>query len=86
VSGQPNLLVAPDQTKPPTNAGDWFFLAIDPEAEQPASLPVGKVVDVTGMFDHPAALDCQVAGMDEPLKPSSDCRFDFAVTRLAVAS
>jgi hypothetical protein len=86
VGGQANLLVTPDQTKAPTNPGDWFFLAIDPEAEQPATLPVGKVVDVTGMFDHPAALDCQVAGMDEPLKPSSDCRFDFAVTRLALAS
>jgi hypothetical protein len=47
---------------------------------------VGKVVDVTGMFDHPAALDCQVAGLDAPLAPSSDCRFTFAVTRLALAS
>jgi hypothetical protein len=86
LGGDLHLLVEPTQTRAPKNPDDWVPLLIDPEAEQPATLPVGKVVDVTGMFDHPAALDCQVAGLDEPLKPSSDCRFDFAVTRLALAS
>ena len=82
---QPSLLVEPDQTKPPADAADWFFLTLDPEAEQPDGVPIGKVVDVTGMFDHPAALDCQVAGFDGLLRPSSDCRFTFGVTRLALA-
>jgi len=81
-SGGPKLLVEPGVTRPPADVGKWFILNLDPAGQHPAVLPVGKVVDVTGMFDHPAAGGCTVTEMDgEPL-PTQDCRLAFAVTKL----
>lgn len=85
-SGSPDLLVEPgvtnaDSVKPE----DWFALNLDPAGEHPDVLPTGKVVRVTGIFDHPAAASCTRTEMDgEPL-PSLGCRLEFAVTRLLVS-
>ncbi len=81
-SGSPNLLVEPEVTKPPEDPAAWFTLSLDPAGEHPATLPVGQLVEVTGMFDHPAAAACTRTEMDGEPKPSQECRLEFAVTRL----
>ena len=78
-----------------------FWLHLDPTGAYPDPLPVGGsvgevgadawaepdlIVDVTGMFDHPAAADCSVRG-GEPapvLFPAIlGCQLEFAITRVA---
>ena len=81
-SGSPKLLVEPTTTRPPADSGKWFILKLDPAGQHPDVLPVGKVVDVTGMFDHPAAVGCTVTEMDGKPVPTQDCRLAFAVTKL----
>lgn len=80
----PHLLVEPDVTSPPPDWDDWFGLNLDPAGEHPEAVPEGKVVVVTGIFDHPAAASCTVTAMDGEPVPSRGCRLEFAVTRLAV--
>jgi hypothetical protein len=81
-SGSPDLLVEPRVTSVPEDFADWFILNLDPAGDHPGKLPVGKVVRVTGIFDHPAAASCTRTEMEgEPL-PSQGCRLEFAVTRL----
>jgi len=70
----------------PADSADWLIVMFDPAGQRPDVLPVGEIVEVTGMFDHPAALDClfrdipvETAG---PPAPTSDCRFMFATTSL----
>ena len=45
-------------------------------------------MEVTGMFDHPAAMNCLYQGMPldtaGPPAPTSSCRFMFAITSLVV--
>ncbi len=84
-SGNPPLLVEPDRTAPPRDPGDWLILHLDPDGRHPATLPVGQVVTVTGVFDHPAAANCTMTDFDDVQAPSKDCRMVFAVTDLAVA-
>jgi hypothetical protein len=81
IASEPILLVDPDTTTPPDAVDDWFLLHLDPDAGVTA-VPVDEVVDVTGMFDHPASEDCLVGGFDEPPSPSMACRFAFAVTAI----
>jgi hypothetical protein len=81
--GISELLVAPDVTSPPPEMADWFVLNLDPKGQHPDVLPVGKVVDVTGIFDHPVAASCTYTEMDGQPVPSQGCRLEFAVTRLA---
>jgi hypothetical protein len=81
--GGGSLLVEPDRRTPPSDVSDWMDLSLDPEAEQPDDLPLGEVVEVTGVFDHPAASDCTLTDPDADPVPSNDCRLKFAVTRLA---
>jgi hypothetical protein len=83
-SGGPTLLVEPRVTHPPENPGDWFALSLDPTGQSPDVLPVGEVVEVTGIFDHPAATTCTRTEMDGEPVPSQGCRLEFAVTRLVV--
>jgi hypothetical protein len=85
-SGSPDLLVEPGVTDPTYsgNPDDWFALNLDPAGEHPDVLPVGQVVEVTGIFDHPAAADCTRTEMDGEPIPSQGCRLEFAVTRLLV--
>ena len=94
-SGSPELLVDPDGTGPPHDTGDWFLLNLDPNGQQPDVLPIGRylgtswskpgLVEVTGMFDHPAAASCTMTEMDGEPAPTQDCRLAFAVTRLLAA-
>ena len=78
-----NLLVEPAVTRPPADPGRWFFLELDPAGQHPDALPVGDVVEVTGIFDHPAAAACTGnVGVDDTPVPTQDCRLQFAVTRL----
>jgi hypothetical protein len=81
-SGGPTLLVDPDTTDVPPNPTDWFALNLDPAGEHPAELPIGQVVEVTGIFDHPAASNCTRTDMDSEPRSSQGCRLEFAVTRL----
>jgi hypothetical protein len=85
-SGNPDLLVEPSVTRVPEDSGDWFFLNLDPAGQHPKRLPLGKVVEVTGIFDHPAAAGCikVVPGDVATEAPSQGCRLEFAVTRLVV--
>jgi hypothetical protein len=80
----PYLLVAPDVTSAPPDMADWFGLNLDPAGQQPAVVPIGQVVEVTGIFDHPAAASCTRTEMDGEPVPSQGCRLEFAVTRLLV--
>jgi hypothetical protein len=83
-SGSPELLVEPDAiaTSVPANPDDWFVLNLDPDGEKPTVLPIGNVVEVTGIFDHPAAANCTRTDMDGKPAPSKGCRLEFAVTKL----
>jgi hypothetical protein len=80
----PDLLVAPDVTSVPPNMADWFGLNLDPTGQQPAVVPIGQVVQVTGIFDHPAAASCTRTEMDGEPVPTQECRLEFAVTQLLV--
>ena len=86
-SGGPNLLVEPGDTRGAgsMNPEDWFALNLDPAGEHPDVLPIGQVVEVTGIFDHPAASTCTRTDMDGDPAPSQGCRLEFAVTRLLVS-
>jgi hypothetical protein len=84
-SGGPNLLVEPDVTTVPSNVADWFVLSLDPTGEHPDPLPINDVVEVTGIFDHPAASSCTRTDMDGEPVSSQGCRLEFAVTRLLVS-
>jgi hypothetical protein len=83
-SGGAMLLVDPGVTSAPEDFLDWFVLNLDPKGEHPRKVPVGKVVEVTGVFDHPAAATCTRTEMDGEPVPSFGCRLAFAVTRLKV--
>jgi hypothetical protein len=84
-SGSPDLLVEPGVTSVPEDFGDWFILNLDPAGQHPDVLPVGEVVEVTGVFDHPAAAKCtRTDPPDGETLPSQGCRLEFAVTRLLV--
>ena len=81
-SGSPELLVEPRLTTVPSDVADWFSLNLDPTGEHPDVLPIGQVVEVTGIFDHPAAATCTRTEMDGDQVPSQGCRLEFAVTHL----
>ena len=70
-------------TKVPPDT-DWFVLNLDPSAEPPDVLPVGQIVEVTGIFDHPGASSCTRTEMDGDPVATQGCRLEFAVTRLRV--
>jgi hypothetical protein len=84
-SGSPDLLVDPGVTAVPSDFDDWFVLNLDPTAEHPDVLPVGQIVEVSGVFDHPAASSCTRTDMDGDPVSSPGCRIEFAVTRLLVS-
>jgi hypothetical protein len=69
----------------PPDFADWFVLNLDPAGDHPAVLPIGKVVEATGIFDHPAAAVCtRTDPPDGKTVPSQGCRLEFAVTRLVI--
>ena len=69
----------------PGTMDDAIPLSLDPEGDHPDELPLGELVEATGVFDHPAASSCTISVDDGQSVPTSDCRFWFAVTRLALA-
>jgi len=77
------LLVDPGVTGVPPDA-NWFRLNLDPAGQHPDVLPLGQVVEVTGIFDHPAAATCTRTDIDGEPYPSPGCRLAFAVTKLVV--
>jgi hypothetical protein len=81
-SGSPRLLVEPATTRPQADPREWFALNLDPSGQHPDVLPIGEVVEVTGMFDHPAAASCTISEVDGEPAPTQDCRLKFAVTAL----
>jgi hypothetical protein len=85
LNDDPDLLVEPGVTSVPPDMADWFGLNLDPAGEHPDVPPEGDVVEVTGMFDHPAAASCTRTDMDGEPVPSQGCRLEYAVTRLIVA-
>jgi hypothetical protein len=83
-SGGPNLLVEPGVAAVPRNVADWFVLNLDPAGEHPDVVPVDQTVEVTGVFDHPAASNCARTDMDGEPVASQGCRLEFAVTHMLV--
>ncbi len=59
-------------------------LYLDPAGTSPDPLPMGTAVEVTGIFDHPAAAGCLFVSLIEgPPEPDPAwCRPMFVVTRL----
>ena len=91
------LLVPPGRTTAQSDTADWFPLHMDPAGHHddvlPASLAdqpdLGQIVEVTGVFDHPAAAACTFTDIgEEPGEPAptNDCRSKFAVTNLRVVA
>ncbi len=89
VDDQPLLLVDASETKPPADYKDWLIVALDPLGRYPGVLPIGQIVEVTGMFDHPDAQGCLYQGVPidtaGPPTRSSACRFMFATTSIAAS-
>jgi hypothetical protein len=81
-TGTGEMLVEPSVTRPPANVSDWFWLSLDPAGQHPEVLPVGKVVDVTGVFDHPGAAKCTFTDIGAAPVASQRCRLAFAVGKL----
>ena len=76
------MLVEPGMTRPPTDVGDWFWLSLDPAGQHPRDLPLGDVVEVSGVFDHPDAAGCTLTQPDGEPEKSQRCRLTFAVEKL----
>lgn len=87
VDDQPLVLVPPSETWPPTRFDLWLVATMDPAGRYPDPLPIDQIVQVTGMFDHPDAMDCRYQGLPTdtagPPTPSSACRFIFATTAIS---
>jgi hypothetical protein len=81
--GGGEMLVEPDRTTPPGSMDNALSLNLDPAGDHPDELPFGELVEVTGVFDHPAASSCTMTVDSGAPVPTQDCRFWFAVTRLA---
>jgi hypothetical protein len=82
-TGTGEMLVEPSSTRPPANVADWFWLSLDPAGQHPKVLPLGEVVDVTGVFDHPGAARCTFTDIGGEPVASQRCRLAFGVTKLA---
>ena len=87
VDDQPDLLLDPSEAQPSQNYERWLILVLDPAGRRPALLPLGEIVEVTGMFDHPEAQGCLYQGVPTetagPPTPTSACRFMFVTTSIA---
>jgi hypothetical protein len=78
------FLVDPARTRAVADPSDALWAVIDPAGTHPDPIPIGRVLDVTGMFDHPAAASCgMIDGATTERTPA--CRYDFAVTLIVPA-
>jgi hypothetical protein len=81
VSGSSWFLVDPARSGPFADVDDGILVVVDPAGTYPDAIPMGRVVDVTGMFDHPAAAACSM--IDGSLvEKTPSCRFAFAITSI----
>jgi hypothetical protein len=84
VSGGSWFLVDPLRSGPFRDVDDdGILVVLDPAGTYPDPVPTNLVLDVTGMFDHPAAANCTV--LDGPPERTPTCRFAFAVTSIVPA-
>jgi hypothetical protein len=75
------FLVDPARSGPLGDVTAALWVVLDPAGRYPNPLPMDRILDVTGMFDHPAAKACTMS--DGAITEStSSCRFDFAVTSI----
>jgi hypothetical protein len=75
------LLADPSRSSPLRDVSEALWVYLDPAGTYPDPVPTDRVVDVTGMFDHPAAASC--ATSDGALvERTPSCRFAFAVTSI----
>jgi hypothetical protein len=78
------FLADPSQSRPVADVDDALLVVLDPAGTYPDPVPMGSVLDVTGMFDHPAAAGCTTT--DGPItERTPSCRFAFAVTSMVPA-
>jgi hypothetical protein len=82
-AGGGDMLVEPERLTVPQDYRETIPVSLDPAGSYNADLPMGEVVEVTGVFDHPAASTCTLTQMDGEPMPDPGCRLLFAVTRLA---
>ena len=90
-TGGPEMLVEPRMTRPPANVGDWFWLSLDPAGQHANALPMGEVVEVTGIFDHPARRELYVhrdgqGACSQPTLPARVCGRKTRCTTVALRS
>ncbi len=80
--GRASILLVDPTSSAAMVSGTWVNLVIDPTATVPDPLPVHTVVQVTGIFDHPAARAC-TATSRSPWQVFRDlCRWMFVVTEI----
>ncbi|MEO7665192.1 MAG: SH3 domain-containing protein [Candidatus Limnocylindrales bacterium] len=78
--GDNSLALADPARAAPTEP--WVFVHLDPTGTYPSPVPTGVVVEVTGMFDHPAARGCTATLASEGEGLRDICRTIFAVTSI----
>lgn len=79
----PLLLTPPGTVSPSDFMSYAAVLRLATDADVPDRLPVGEDVEVTGMFDHPAAAGCRYdENFDGEAEPSPYCRGLFLVTSI----
>jgi hypothetical protein len=68
----------------PCEMDEQLQLRIDPATVSADQVPVGGVAELTGIFDHPGAADCELVSFLVDLRePDPDwCRPQFVVTRI----
>jgi hypothetical protein len=81
------LVIVPPTTRQSDSSPRGGIELVVEGGGSPHSMPIDKVVTVTGMFNHPAAATCQVnsaAGSDgDPVWwPAGSCRTRFVVTSI----
>jgi hypothetical protein len=84
VSGRSWFLVEPTRSAPFADVDNGLLVVLDPAGTYPDPVPMNRILDVTGMFDHPAAAACtMIDGATAERTPS--CRFTFAITSIVPA-
>ena len=80
--GGPLVLTEAEPGAPISLGENAVLLVVDPQGDVADPVPVGESVEVTGLFDHPAAAACTTSENGADPIPSVGCRFAFAVTSL----
>ena len=78
------FLVDPSRSGPLGDVQSALSVVLDPSGTYPESVPMDRVVDVTGMFDHPAAAPCTTSD-GALVERTPSCRFAFAITSIVPA-